>query len=131
MPTGWSETAAIDILTDKVSEYPYVKAHIGDPGAAGTLNPSTLTDRELGDWGTPVLSTDGRSVEVTWDTELLFENFVATETVTHLSGWSTVGPAGGVCGWTGQLTAPQVPNGSDLPIAPGAYKLRQPIAYNP
>lgn len=129
MPTGWTAASAEEILEDRAAQYPYVKVHIGDPGAAGTLNPAVETDRVLATWGPAVAASDGRSWEIEWTADLEWTAVAATEPYTHVSGW-TAG-SGGVCGWTGQLTADPVVSGNDFRIPAGAYTLRQPIAYNP
>jgi hypothetical protein len=131
MPPGWTAASAEEILEDRAAQYPYIKVHTGDPGAAGTLNAAVETDRVLATWGPAAAAVDGRSWEIAWTVDLEWLGVAATEPYTHVSGWSTAGPSGGVCGWTGQLTADPVVVGNDFRIPAGAYKLRQPIAYNP
>lgn len=79
----------------------YGKLHIGDPGAAGTANPSAVTTRILitmsaASGGSMSLNTVGGSWTMT-----------ATETINGLSLWDTVGPAGGTFLLSGALASPK------------------------
>ncbi len=129
MPTGWTAAAAAETLEDRAAQYPYVKAHVGDPGAAGTLSAAAETTRVLAVWGTAAASVDGRSVELQWTDPLEWTGVAASEDWTYVSGWTDA--VGGTCGWTGELNAPPQVSGSDFTIGPGDYTLRQPVAYNP
>jgi hypothetical protein len=64
----------------------YVKLHIGDPGAAGTANPSAVTTRNQLTWSAPA----GGSMALS---ALAAFSMTATETITHISIWdaSTAG----------------------------------------
>lgn len=77
----------------------FVKLHLGDPGGAGTANPSAVTARmqatmSAASGGMISLSLISGSWSMT-----------ATELVTHISVWDTVGPAGGNFLFSGILTA--------------------------
>jgi hypothetical protein len=61
----------------------YVQLHTGDPGAAGTSNVATETDRVAATFGTPASSgAIANTAAVEWT------NVAATETYTHVSLWS-------------------------------------------
>lgn len=64
----------------------YVKLHVGDPGAAGTSNPSVVTTRNQLTWA----AATGGSVAMS---SLASYSMTASETITHLSIWdaSTAG----------------------------------------
>lgn len=67
----------------------FVKLHLGDPGASGTANPSAVTARMQATMGAPSGGTMSLSlISGSW-------TMTATETVSHISVWDTVGPAGG------------------------------------
>jgi hypothetical protein len=67
---AWTEPAEV-----------WVKLHTGDPGAAGTSNAATETDRQQASFGTP---SGGAA---TTDAVLTWTNVAATETYTHISLW--------------------------------------------
>lgn len=58
---------------------PYIQLHVGDPGSAGTANPSVVTTRQLATFAAP----SGGSTTAT------VPNFsmTASETITHISIW--------------------------------------------
>lgn len=58
----------------------YVKLHIGDPGAAGTSNPSAVTTRNQATFAAP----SGGSMTLA---SLASYSMTATETITHISLW--------------------------------------------
>jgi hypothetical protein len=64
----------------------YVKLHVGDPGAAGTANPSAVTTRNAITWAAP----SGGSMALS---ALAAYAMTTTETITHVSLWdaSTAG----------------------------------------
>jgi hypothetical protein len=126
MATGWLMVAAIDILDDRGAEYRWVKAHVGDPGAAGTANPAVETTRKQATWGAAVAAVDNLSALMVWTGDLDWTAVLASEDWTHVSGWSLA--TGGVPGWTGQLAAPPQVVGNNFKIPAGAYILRQPVA---
>lgn len=67
----------------------HVQLHTGDPGAAGTANVSTETDRAQVSFGTAVAGSR------TSNTEGLISDAAATETITHVSLWDAA--SGGNC----------------------------------
>ena len=79
----------------------YIKLHIGDPGEDGTANAATETTRKS---ITSAASSDG---VFTSTNDLVWTNILGTETLSYVSLWDTVGPAGGNCLWTGPITVPK------------------------
>lgn len=97
------ETLLLDALPGTV----YIKMHLGDPGEDGTANPAADTRRmaitlAAASGNTRSMSGTGSLTSVT-----------NTETYTHWSMWSTVGPAGGTCYWTGALGASEAVTAGD------------------
>lgn len=82
----------------------FVKLHIGDPGENCTANPAAHTTRVAASWTT---SSGGA---VTNDAAVVFTPLTAAETISHISIWDTIGPAGGNPLWYGPLTTPQAVN---------------------
>jgi hypothetical protein len=84
----------------------FMKLHVGDPGAAGTTNPSAVTTRNAITWAAP----SGGSMALS---SVAGYSMTAAETITHVSFWdsATVGTF-----WqSAALTASQaVINGSTL-----------------
>lgn len=84
----------------------YVKLHVGDPGAAGTTNPSAVTTRNQLTWA----AASGGSVALS---SLASYSMTTTETITHLSIWDSATAGNLIC--TGSLASPKgVSNGDTL-----------------
>jgi len=64
----------------------FMKLHIGDPGAAGTANPSAVTTRNAVTWS----AASGASMALS---SISGYSMTTTETITHISFWdaSTAG----------------------------------------
>jgi hypothetical protein len=106
MALGLVPSQAELLLSTFAAAFPYIKLHLGDPGIAGTANPSLTTLRKQVTWAdaSPTLGTIKNSVAVTWsDAEIS-----NTEDHTHFSLWSTVGPSGGNFGGSGVIQAQEV-----------------------
>ena len=58
----------------------YVKLHVGDPGAAGTANPSAVTTRNAITWNAP----SGGSMTID---AINAYSMTGTETISHVSFW--------------------------------------------
>ncbi|UVT31462.1 hypothetical protein SEA_SEJANUS_29 [Mycobacterium phage Sejanus] len=104
MPAGPTQYLVNKLLDHALRNVPYTppavvyfKAHIGDPGAAGTANASNQTTR------IPVtfLAASGGVVLLTGTPEITLN---ATENISHGSLWDTAGPSGGNCLWTAAAT---------------------------
>jgi hypothetical protein len=84
----------------------FVKLHTGDPGAAGANAASAVTTRNaltlsVAAGGSKTLSS------------LASYSMTATESITHVSLWDTVGPAGGTFIASGALSASKAVNNGD------------------
>lgn len=82
----------------------YVKLHVGDPGAAGTANPSAVTTRNACTFNT---ASGGA---LTLSTISAF-GMTATETITHVSVWDA--STSGNFLWSSALTASKTVNNGD------------------
>lgn len=76
----------------------YVKLHIGNPGSAGTANAAAETARKAFTRIAAAAGLTTNAAIVEW------LNAAADEDITHVSAWSTVGPAGGNCWFVGPAT---------------------------
>lgn len=74
----------------------YVKLHVGDPGAAGTANPSAVTTRNQLTWS----AASGGALALS---SLAAYSMTATETITHISIWDASSAGNFIC--SGALTA--------------------------
>jgi hypothetical protein len=78
----------------------YVKLHTGDPGPAGLLLPSAVTTRSQATF------SPAANALLTMNNVPAF-SMTATENISHISVWDTVGPTGGNFLFSGVLTSPQ------------------------
>lgn len=125
---GISSLAASERLAAWGTKYTYVKLHTGDPGAAGTANAATETDRVQATWDTPDTATAG-VVTMTHTDQLDWTSVAATETYRYVSFWSA--SSGGDYGGNGQITASAVTVGDNWFLAAGALEVTQPCAVTP
>jgi hypothetical protein len=115
LPAG--ANTALDAL---LAAYPWVKLHVGAPGAAGTANPAVETDRKQ---GTYAASSGGASSNTN---ALQWTGVDGTEDYTHVSFWSA--SAAGTGGLTGVITANPVVTGDTFTIAIGDLDISFPLA---
>lgn len=111
MSTGFEPGAAHTFLSGRASGFPWIQLHKGDPGAAGTANVATETDRVQASFAAP----SGGSIATSAD--LLWTAVAAGEDYTHWSGWSLA--SGGAVGWSGTITADAVTAGNNFRILAG------------
>jgi hypothetical protein len=108
---AWSEPAGF-----------FVKLHLGDPGAAGTSNPATETDRVAVTGTSPSGGACSNSNDLDWP------SYPATETISHVSFWSA-STAGTFLGSDALNVSKDVDSGDDFQIAVGELDLSlTPIA---
>lgn len=62
----------------------YVKLHVGDPGAAGTLNPATETTRKAASFG---VASGG---VLTSDADVSWTNIAGSEDANHFTAWDSL-----------------------------------------
>lgn len=92
----------------------FVKLHLGDPGAAGTANAAVNTTRAAVQFAAAASSSKASNSDAAWT------SVSTTETYTHISIWSTVGPAGGTFLGSGTVSGGAVTAGNDFKIASGS-----------
>ena len=63
---------------------PYVKLHIGDPGANGTGNPATETTRKAVSFGASAAGALASDADVTWT------NIAGSQDATHFTAWDNL-----------------------------------------
>ena len=63
---------------------PYVKLHIGDPGANGTGNPATETTRKAVSFGASSAGALASDADVTWT------NIAGSQDATHFTAWDNL-----------------------------------------
>lgn len=75
-----------------------IKLHIGDPGSAGTANPSAVTTRQAATFGAAASGALALSNSPAF-------SMTATETISHISVWSDI--SAGTFRWSAALTTPK------------------------
>ena len=91
----------------------HIQLHTGDPGAAGTANVATETDRQdiTSSFSTASGGTVTNDVAITWT------NVAGSEDFTHYSVWSA--STAGTFYWSGTITANAVTAGDTFTIPVG------------
>jgi hypothetical protein len=101
MATGLPAAAANAILDGILSGgTPFIKLHVGDPGAAGTSNPATETTRKA------VTCSGASGGTETNDNALSWTSVAGTEDYTHFTIWDDV--SAGSFKLSGTITAAPV-----------------------
>jgi hypothetical protein len=111
MATGLHASAANTFLDAHAAAFPWIKFHIGDPGAAGTANAAAETDRVQASWAV----ASGGSIAT--NAELRLNGVAAAEDFTHWTGWSA--QTNGTVGWSGTVTADPLAAGNNFVIPSG------------
>src|SRR5688500_13571514 len=109
MAEGFSTAAANTALDNVITAYPWLKLHVGAPGAAGTSNPATETTRKNPAFSAASSGAKTTSADAVWTT------VAGTEDYTHISGWSA--STAGNFGWSGTITANPVTAGDTFTLA--------------
>lgn len=91
---------------------PWIKLHLGDPGAAGTLLPAVETTRKQASFGAAAAGQVANDVAFEW------ASYPAAEDPTHFSAWSAA--AAGTFWFSGTITANAVAVGDTYRVAIGA-----------
>lgn len=99
--TAWTEPDAV-----------HLQLHTGDPGAAGTANAATETDRTQATFGTNASGgTISNTAAITWT------GVAGTEDYTHYTAWDAA--TDGNFLWSNTITANPVVTGDTFTIAIG------------
>jgi hypothetical protein len=120
MTVGFTTAAANTHLDNQGTTYPWIKLHVGDPGAAGTANPATETTRKQATWSAASGAAKTTSADLAWT------NVAGTEDYSHFSMWTLA--TGGACGGTGTVTANAVTTADSFTIPAGDLDLTLPVA---
>lgn len=97
---AWTEPAAV-----------WVQLHVGDPGAAGTSNPATETDRVQATFGT---GASGGAISNT--SALTWTAVAGAEDYTHFSAWDASTSGGFLFSGTVTANAMLVGDNFEIPI---------------
>lgn len=108
--TTWTEPAEF-----------WVKLHVGDPGAAGTSNPATETDRIQATFGT---NASGGAISNT--AALTWTTVAGTEDYTHWSAWDASSSGNFIM--SGTMTANAVVTNDTFEIPIGELDLTATVA---
>lgn len=120
MAVGFSTAAANTHLDNQGTTYPWVKLHVGDPGAAGASNAATETTRKQATWASASAASKATSADLTWT------SVSGTEDFTHFSLWTA--SSAGTFGGSGTITANAVVTGDTFTISSGQLTLTLPVA---
>jgi hypothetical protein len=113
MAEGLTPSGAATALEALAAAYPWIKPHIGAPGAAATANAAVETTRKQAAWNsTGVDGIIDNSAQVQWT------NVAASEDWTHFSAWTAA--TAGTCGFTGTITMNPLTAGDTVTVAAGA-----------
>lgn len=128
MAEGWASgiaNAVLDALCRSVAwtepDEVWIQLHTGAPGAAGTANVATETDRIQATFGSAAASgAISNTAALTWT------GVAGTEDYTHFSAWSA--STSGTFLFSGTITANAVTTGDDFTIPIGDLNVSLPIA---
>jgi hypothetical protein len=120
MATGFGSAGAGTALDALKAAYPWVKLHVGDPGANGTANAATETTRKQATWGTTTAGAFSNSASLDWT------SVAGSEDYTHFTAWSA--STAGNFGFSGTITANPVTTGDNFTIAIGDLDTSVPLA---
>lgn len=115
MATGISSAAADVALAAIVAAYPWIKLHVGDPGADGTGNPATETTRKQATFNAASGNHVDNSGSISWTT------IAGSEDATHATGWSA--SSAGTFGWSATITAAAYTAGDTVTVPAGDIDL--------
>lgn len=120
MAEGWGPAAANSALDAALAAYPWMKLHIGAPGAAGTANPAANTTRKQVSWNSSSAGATTNSAAPTWTA------VPSSETYTHASFWTA--SSAGTFGFSGTVTNGTVASGNDFDIPIGSLAVSVTLA---
>jgi len=120
MAEGMSSAGANIALDALLAQYPWIKLHVGAPGAAGTSNPATETTRKQATWAASAGGASSNTNALSWSA------VAGAEDYTHFTAWSA--STAGTFGFSGQITANPVTGGDNFAIAIGDLDVAYPLA---
>jgi hypothetical protein len=112
MATGWAVGRANAVLDAELAAGPWIKLHVGEPGAAGTANAAVETTRKQATWNAATAGAASNSNSLSWT------NVAGSETYTHWSRWSA--STAGTFHSSGTVTAVAVAAGDAFGISASA-----------
>lgn len=118
--------ALADAALGLADNYTWVKLHVGDPGAAGTANAATETDRVQATWSAPGAGPVANTRGITTTGDLVWTGVAGTEDYTHYSVWDA--STAGNFGHSGLITANAVTTGDTFTIPTGDLDVYYPVA---
>lgn len=111
MATSWSAAAGNSALDTVLAAFPWIKLHVGSPGAAGTSNPAGETTRKQATWTGAAAGAAANATVLTWTA------VTSTEDYTFFSAWSA--STAGNFGFSGTITASAVTAGDTFTVPVG------------
>ena len=120
MAVGFSVAAANTHLDNQATNYPWIKLHVGDPGASGTANAATETTRKQATWSAASAAAKTTSADLVWT------GVAGTEDYTHVSMWTA--STGGSFGGSGTVTANAVTTADSFTLPAGELDMTLPVA---
>ena len=111
MAAGITVAAANTLLDSLGAAYPWIKLHVGNPGAAGTANAAVEATRKQASWASASAGSKASNAALNWTSVSTTENY------TYFSAWSAA--TGGTCGFTGVITNGNMTAGGNFTINSG------------
>jgi hypothetical protein len=99
---------------------PYIKLHVGDPGANGTSNPAVETTRKVVSFAVAANGAIASDADITWT------NIAGSEDATHFTAWDNL-TAGNFL-FSGTITGNPYTAGDTYTIASGSLTASLTIA---
>jgi hypothetical protein len=99
---------------------PYIKLHVGDPGANGTTNPAVETTRKSVSFATAANGAIASDADITWT------NIAGSEDATHFTAWDNL-TAGNFL-FSGTITGNPYTAGDTYTIASGSLTASLTVA---
>lgn len=121
MARGFCPAGAGTALDALVAAYPWVKLHVGDPGASAASNAATETTRKQATWN--ATGSDGiveNSNAFSWT------SIAGSQDATDFSAWTA--STAGSPGFTGTITANAYTAGDTYSVAIGAVTVSVTLA---
>ena len=99
---------------------PYIKLHIGDPGANGTANPATETTRKAVSFAVASAGSIASDADITWT------NISGSEDATHFTAWDNL--SAGNFLFSGTITGNHYTAGDTYTITSGSLTASLTVA---